>query len=79
VNNSLIEAVYHLSQQTQEMMQEINQLRRSVASLRKQLAATSGARAATPPGLVTESEGATETETSIHNSARVPQRPSSCE
>lgn len=73
VNNSLIEAVYHLSQQSQEMMQEINHLRRNVISLRKQLAATS-ARSIDPA-----SDGTAETETSFHDLGQIPRRPSSCE
>lgn len=39
VNDSLIEAVHHLSTQTQEMKQELNELRRVVGNLRRQLAA----------------------------------------
>ncbi len=74
VNNSLIEAVYHLSQQSQEMMQEINHLRRNVISLRKQLAATSAARSIDPA-----SDGTAETETSFENLGQIPRRPSSCE
>jgi hypothetical protein len=39
VNDSLIEAVHHLTTQTQEMKQELNELRRVVGNLRRQLAA----------------------------------------
>jgi hypothetical protein len=39
VNDSLIEAVHHLSIETQELKQEVNELRRVVGHLRRQLAA----------------------------------------
>ncbi|HEX8678936.1 MAG TPA: hypothetical protein VF683_03185 [Chthoniobacterales bacterium] len=68
VNNGLIEAVYHLSRQTQEMMQEINHLRRTVASLRKQLEAAS-ATTNDMPG----------PEMSVGRSRHNPDPPSSCE
>ena len=42
VNDSLIEAVHHLTTQTQEMKQELNELRRVVGNLRRQLAASEG-------------------------------------
>ena len=37
VNDSLIEAVFHLSAQTQEMVEEIRDLRMQLAALRKQI------------------------------------------
>jgi hypothetical protein len=37
VNDSLIEALFHLSAQTQEMIEEISDLRRQLAVLQKQI------------------------------------------